>query len=86
MKLLPTDHALAEKVNAEMAKGYITRSRLTNLFCTSDARLERLMFLGLIHALPVKLSKSAGATLQRKNKNLMAKWYIRKPAPWINTL
>lgn len=76
------DTDLIAAINAYMATHKnVTRGELKRKLCTSLYRLENLSAAGLV-VIPPKLSKSSGATLGRKKSNVMANWYINRPAPW----
>lgn len=63
---------------------YPTLCQLRKKLNTSQVRLERLRDSGLVkHKIPLPLSRSAAATLNRKRNNIAKGWYINRPAPWM---
>jgi hypothetical protein len=78
------DIDLAEAINKYMREHeHPTRSELRRKLNTSDGRLKRLDEQGLLaKPLPLALSPSAAATLNRKRNGIGKGWYINRPAPW----
>jgi hypothetical protein len=78
------DKDLADAINKYMEEHqYPTRIELRRKHNTSDQRLQRLHEQGLLNKpLPLALSASAAATLNRKRNGIGKGWYIKRPAPW----
>lgn len=80
-----TDTELCKAINEYMDKvKYPTLGELRTKLNTSVQRLERLRNSSLLtKPLPLPLSRSIAATLNRKRNNIAKGWYINRPAPWM---
>ena len=78
------DLALAVKAYLERHP-HASRNELIKKLCTSNARLKKLHKAGVIEKLPAAMNASIAGTLNRRKNNLMAGWYINKPASWHGT-
>lgn len=79
-----TDLELAAAIDAYMDKvPYPTLCELRIKLKTSQKRLDRLRDSGLVkHKIPLPLSRSIAATLNRKRNKIAKGWYINRPAAW----
>lgn len=79
---LMTDEALLAAIKSYLdTHRYVTRSELRRKLRTSFVRIERIAAAAGV-TLPLKLSRSEGATLGRKKSGTCKHWYINRPAPW----